>query len=345
MENTEGLTTDEIKLYDRQIRLWGVEAQANLRHSRILLVNLTSIGVEIAKNLVLGGVGSLTIVDDARVLEQDLYANFFLDKTQVGQKRVLASEARIKELNPRVEVITIDKPWQQLSFDGYQMVIATGIGSEITEINRITRELGVPLYCCAGHGLYGYIYVDLIEHQSTIEYEDSSQKKVGPLDSVTSIVSVNQVKENDILKQKCVIDNKYRPFDSVGPSFIKQRYLTPKKQKKMVSPLLPLMLAMLKEPSPVGKPIEEVSVSSESLLASAEDLLNSWGLPLTILEKDPTLSLELARQAYCEYQPVSSILGGALTQDVINVLVRKGQPINNFAVLDGRKDEMPIYCI
>ena len=39
---------------------------------------------EVAKNLVLGGIGSLTILDDQLVTEDDLGSQFFLSELHVG---------------------------------------------------------------------------------------------------------------------------------------------------------------------------------------------------------------------------------------------------------------------
>ncbi|KAI7609778.1 hypothetical protein KC319_g20810, partial [Hortaea werneckii] len=57
-----GLSADEIALYDRQIRLWGAQAQERIRSANILLVSLRALGTEIAKNLTLAGISSLTII-------------------------------------------------------------------------------------------------------------------------------------------------------------------------------------------------------------------------------------------------------------------------------------------
>jgi len=77
-------SSDEIALYDRQIRLWGMQAQEKIRNANILLINVKALGNEIAKNLVLAGVGSLTIVDDNLVTEEDLFAQFFISESDVG---------------------------------------------------------------------------------------------------------------------------------------------------------------------------------------------------------------------------------------------------------------------
>ncbi len=59
------ISTDEIALYDRQIRLWGMQVQEKLRLANVLLIGIRGLGAEIAKNLVLAGIGTLTILDHA----------------------------------------------------------------------------------------------------------------------------------------------------------------------------------------------------------------------------------------------------------------------------------------
>lgn len=80
-----GLSADEIALYDRQIRLWGAQAQERIRSANVLLVSLRALGTEIAKNLTLAGISSLTIVDDEPVTEDDLGAGYFLREEDIGK--------------------------------------------------------------------------------------------------------------------------------------------------------------------------------------------------------------------------------------------------------------------
>jgi len=64
------LTDEEAKVYDRQIRLWGVEAQQRMRSSKILLMgHIAGTAIEIAKNLVLAGVGAVVLSDNSTVCE------------------------------------------------------------------------------------------------------------------------------------------------------------------------------------------------------------------------------------------------------------------------------------
>ncbi|KAI0021544.1 hypothetical protein F4780DRAFT_282772 [Xylariomycetidae sp. FL0641] len=96
--------TEKEKKYDRQLRLWAASGQAALESANILLVNsgAGTVGVETLKNLVLPGIGSFTIADDAVVNEADLGVNFFLDESCLGKLRSECCTRLLQELNPEV---------------------------------------------------------------------------------------------------------------------------------------------------------------------------------------------------------------------------------------------------
>jgi ubiquitin-like 1-activating enzyme E1 A len=50
-----------------------------------LLVTLQAVGNEITKNIVLAGIGSLTVLDDALVTEEDCGAQFLISEEDVGK--------------------------------------------------------------------------------------------------------------------------------------------------------------------------------------------------------------------------------------------------------------------
>ena len=56
-----------------------------IRTANILLVSIKALANEIAKNLVLAGIASLTLADHEVVTEQDLSAQFFISDADVGK--------------------------------------------------------------------------------------------------------------------------------------------------------------------------------------------------------------------------------------------------------------------
>jgi molybdopterin/thiamine biosynthesis adenylyltransferase len=56
-----------------------------IRNANILLVSIKALANEIAKNLVLAGIGSITLADHEVVTEEDLGAQFFISDADVGK--------------------------------------------------------------------------------------------------------------------------------------------------------------------------------------------------------------------------------------------------------------------
>lgn len=80
------LHTDEAALYDRQIRLWGLEAQNRIRKAHILVINLDGLTTEAIKNWVLAGISALTIVDYRKETSwHDLSAGFFWREEDIAK--------------------------------------------------------------------------------------------------------------------------------------------------------------------------------------------------------------------------------------------------------------------
>ena len=58
-----------------------------LRAADVLLIGVRGLGSDIAKNIILAGINSLTILDDGEVTQEDLRQNFLLqEKIPLGNK-------------------------------------------------------------------------------------------------------------------------------------------------------------------------------------------------------------------------------------------------------------------
>ena len=97
-----------------------------LRSTSVLIIGVKGLSAEIAKNIVLAGAGSVTIVDENKVTVPDLGANFFLREEDVGKpvrrlisqwsstypvQRAQAILPRVHALNPLVNVKVSDKDY------------------------------------------------------------------------------------------------------------------------------------------------------------------------------------------------------------------------------------------
>lgn len=76
----------------------------NMRTASVLISGLGAVGVEIAKNLILGGVRHVTIHDTKLTKWTDLSAQYYLKEADVGHNRATACFERLAELNDSVSV-------------------------------------------------------------------------------------------------------------------------------------------------------------------------------------------------------------------------------------------------
>lgn len=91
-------------LYSRQLYVLGHGAMARMSSSDVLLVGLTGAGVEIAKNVALMGVKSITLFDPQPTEWRDLSAQFYLGPEDVGHPRAARCAVKLASLNEYVHV-------------------------------------------------------------------------------------------------------------------------------------------------------------------------------------------------------------------------------------------------
>ncbi|KAK6362121.1 hypothetical protein TWF730_005818 [Orbilia blumenaviensis] len=344
------ISAEEVALYDRQIRLWGMDAQARMRNAHILLVTIKALGNEISKNLVLAGIGAITVYDTETMTEEDLGAQFFVDDVMVGLNRAEAAAPALQRLNPRVKVTTdrasgIEGRGAEY-FRQFSVVIATeGDFKTLTSINNACREAGVAFYAGACHGLYGYVFADLIKHQFVIEREKSNvETKIGSETRTRSIVSSTTKKEAGGKYTEFVTKEEvYCPLEQVVASQIDKTW-RPRK-RKAVSSVLPAIFGLWKFQETHGRlpdPYEHKD-DTKLFMADIHDARNTLSLPLENV--DPSFAISFLDNIGTELSPVAAILGGMLAQGVINFLGKREQPLQNFLVFDGDITSAPIYCL
>ncbi|RMZ70970.1 ubiquitin-activating enzyme E1 [Pyrenophora seminiperda CCB06] len=88
-------------LYSRQLYVLSYEDMMCMGSSNVLVAGLRGLGVEIAKNIALAGVKSLTLYDPKPAALVDLTSQFFHD---VGKPRASVTVPKVSELNPYTPV-------------------------------------------------------------------------------------------------------------------------------------------------------------------------------------------------------------------------------------------------
>jgi ubiquitin-like 1-activating enzyme E1 A len=122
----------QAELYDRQIRVWGIEAQARMNSSRVLICGMKGLHAEVAKNLVLAGV-NVTIQDSNIVDISDLGANCFLRVDDIGKNVALSCHEPIQALNGYSDVVCEMRPIASIEdtfFTHFNVVLLSAESSE-----------------------------------------------------------------------------------------------------------------------------------------------------------------------------------------------------------------------
>ena len=123
------LAPDELQRYHRHLILpeVGEEGQRRLRSARVLLVGAGGLGSPAALYLAAAGVGHLGIVDADAVELSNLQRQVLHDTASVGMPKVASAEARLRAINPHVDVAAHDARLTSANamalLDGYDVIV------------------------------------------------------------------------------------------------------------------------------------------------------------------------------------------------------------------------------
>mmetsp|Transcript_98017 Transcript_98017/g.245543 ORF Transcript_98017/g.245543 Transcript_98017/m.245543 type:complete len:210 (-) Transcript_98017:8-637(-) len=180
-----GISEGEVAVYDRQLRLWGVQAQQRLLSAKVLVWGLEGCNVEVCKNLVLAGV-SLTIRDHRMVATADVAFDYFLREGDIGQNRAKCASQRVQEMNPLCTVSSSSDAPEEISdaaalraaLKGYDVVVlALGVlGFDVAQasiVDAACRDVDTSFLMTLSSGEMAFFFSNLHEH--TMHEKSSAQ--------------------------------------------------------------------------------------------------------------------------------------------------------------------------
>jgi ubiquitin-activating enzyme E1 len=164
--NNHSLAVDE-KLYSRQLYVMGHEAQRRMMASAGLVIGVSGLGVEIAKNCILAGIHSLTLCDPTPATWFDLAGNFYLSEATVGQPRAAVCTEQLAQLNPYVNVREAQVPALTVDalaplIEGMTVVVVTIPlpKATIVALNEKCREAGASFIYSVTMSVFGMAFCD-----------------------------------------------------------------------------------------------------------------------------------------------------------------------------------------
>lgn len=216
----------------------------------------------------------------------------------------------------------------------------------ISLINTTARFAARPFYAAGVHGFYGYIFADLVGQDFVVEREKSNvATEIKPETLTRSVLSVTNKKEPngktiEIVKKQEI----YCPLILANSSPLSPDILSNRRKLRSVPPLLPALRALF-DFQRSFKRLPDMHQSQDIGAFTALATTKSRELQLP----PETLNAEFLRKFIqnigAEIVPTAAFMGGRLSEDVINVLGKREQPIQNFALFDGDMLDGRIYCL
>ncbi|KAL8237255.1 hypothetical protein R6Q59_018336 [Mikania micrantha] len=150
-------------LHSRQLAVYGRETMRRLFASNILVSGMQGLGAEIAKNLILAGVKSVTLHDEGTVELWDLSSNFIFTEDDLGKNRAIASLNKMQELNNAVVISTLTTALTTEQLSKFQAVVFSDITLEkAIEFDDFCHKHEPPIAFIKTEvrGLFGSVFCD-----------------------------------------------------------------------------------------------------------------------------------------------------------------------------------------
>lgn len=302
----EELTEQETALYDRQIRVWGADAQRRLSKANVLVSGLKGTVAEFCKNIVLAGVGSLTLNDDRPVTEEASSANFLIapeNSENLGKSLAEICCDSLKDFNPMVRVSVEKGDLSSFGVEFYDkfdvVVVSCCPLAAKKSINEKCRKLSkrVAFYTVDCRDSCGEIFVDLQNYTYSKKKLDETME-----------------------------------YQLLYPSFEEAVSVPWKPLPKRMSKLYFAMRVMEKFEEAEGRKPGETSMEDlPKVLKLRKEVCEAQAVNETLV---PDSLLERLVSGTIEFPPVCAIIGGILGQEVIKTISGKGDPLKNFFFFD-----------
>ena len=144
--------------YSRTRLLLGGDGVDRLRSAHVALFGLGGVGGYAAEALARAGVGHMDLIDDDTVSLTNLNRQMLALHSTLGQYKVDAAAARIRDIDPTIEVRTfktfyLPETANQFDFTQYDYVLdAIDTVTGKLALMQQARDAGVPIISCMGTG-------------------------------------------------------------------------------------------------------------------------------------------------------------------------------------------------
>jgi ubiquitin-activating enzyme E1 len=160
------MTKIDESLYSRQLYAIGKDTMNSIINGKVLIINMDPLSVEICKNIILSGVGHITLADNKKISETD-YNNYYINSEDFGKNRADVVGFRLKELNPNVNITKYTGEITFKLLSKFNLVVFVDCDYDfISKWNSYCHSKNIKTIACSSRGFMGYVFCDFVNFET-----------------------------------------------------------------------------------------------------------------------------------------------------------------------------------
>jgi ubiquitin-activating enzyme E1 len=328
-------------LYSRQLYAIGKDTMQSVISSKVLIINLDPLAIEICKNIILMGVGTVTLADENKVISEKDLGNYYINENDIGKKRSDIIGKRISELNTNCVVNKYSGKINENIVSKYNLIvfIDCNFNEQYLKLNEYCRSKNIKTIFTSSHGFYGYIFCDFGTY---ITYDIDGEKiKSGIILSCVDKICMTDKNHDFSVGDKFKMNNLDNEYEII--KIINSREFSIDKNIDNLGEYTEIK----KKVELNFKSLRESILDPEFIITDFSDFdmpakLHDINVKMLTEQKD-TLNLEdkFVKKIIDAYDgfltPLNSIIGGLCSHNIISGLSNKYTPIKQWLYYECHK--------
>lgn len=133
-----------MEIFEREIKLLGLEKFEKLTKSNILVVGIGGVGGYVCEMLARCGIGNLSIVDFDTIAPSNINRQIIALHSTIGTKKTEAFEKRLLDINPNLNLKIFN---ERLTENNFGDIVNTDFDYVIDAIDTFENKISLICYC------------------------------------------------------------------------------------------------------------------------------------------------------------------------------------------------------
>lgn len=360
--------------YSRQSYTIGQDAQTKLSSASVLIIGYNTVAQEIIRNMALIGVSQIDIFVNAKIFlsmqnysTSGLYYPVKNNTVPLDDLRKLNPTIKINLIN----ILDEDGELENKKIKNYNLVILTNsIIDDGLNINRLTHKLNIPFIMCGTYGLMGYMFNDWGDEFviTDLDGETSEPLILESIDSkLLKFKDEHKLSQGDtiVITNTDLVETEFNVHRKKSPLIIELDEMPPQDKSSIIRIIkkknsCTFNFESLKKN--ILNPTHSISDWSVGLnrsvllhnlhqcmdkyLSEFGELPKSWSIPdwelfnskylggLNLSREDTLFAKKFCFTLRGDVLPISSIIGGIVSHEVLKALSHKYIPISQWYYMD-----------